>query len=71
MEPPPTSRSERQVDIDGRPSSTTLWPVMAGPKGAHPWAVCAAASERQADRVFNTPRLMCELSPSATRRDQP
>jgi hypothetical protein len=43
-------------------AALALYHLMADPDEADPWAVCAAASDRQADLVFNAAKLMCELS---------
>jgi phage terminase large subunit-like protein len=45
-------------------AALALYHLMADPDEADPWAVCAAASDRQADLVFNAAKLMCELSPA-------
>jgi len=40
-----------------------LYHLLGDPYEEDPWVVCAAASDKQADIVFNACRTMCELSP--------
>ncbi len=42
-------------------AAVALYHLIVGPDEADPWAVCAAASDRQAAIVFNAAKLMCEL----------
>jgi phage terminase large subunit-like protein len=44
-------------------AALALYHLLGDPYESDPWAVCAAASDRQADIVFNAAKQMCELSP--------
>lgn len=45
-------------------AALALYHLLGDPYESDPWAVCAAASDRQADIVFNAAKSMCEYSPA-------
>jgi phage terminase large subunit-like protein len=44
-------------------AAIALYHLLGDPAEADPWVVCAAASDKQADIVFNAAKMMCEMSP--------
>lgn len=44
-------------------AALAVYHLLGDPNEPDPWAVCAAASDKQADIVFSAAKTMCELSP--------
>ena len=45
-------------------AALALYHLLGDPDEQDPWAACGAASDKQADIVFNDAKRMCELSPT-------